>query len=1515
MIDLSGKQIKGYELRKLIGQGGFGSVYTAYQPLLDRQVAIKVIHPRYANHPEFIRQFEAEAQLVARLESLHIVPLYDYWRDPAGAYLVMRFFRGGNLRQQLIRGPWELPAIARLLDQIAAALTVAHRNGVVHQDVKPSNILADEDGNAYLSDFGIAKVVVEQHDSAEETISFGSPPYMSPEAIMRQPITHQADIYSLGIVLYELLTGRVPFIAPNTTAIIQKHINDPVPPLQFIHPDLPQALNLVMRRATAKAPDARYPDAVSLARDFRQVTGLGQMSSSILPVSLPDSLPEEVVSPERTAQFGEDESETLVLEAALKPDNPYKGLRPFEEADAPNFFGREKLIERLVNHLSGDGLRARFLAVVGPSGSGKSSVVHAGLLPALREGHVPKANRWFIVKLTPGDDPFGKLETALLGIALDPPPGLGDLLRADAHGLLRAVQQVMPDKKADLLLVVDQFEELFTQGDDESARALLLDSLAVALNDPESCLRVIITLRADFYDRPLLYPAFGDLLSESTEVVLPFTADELVRAIVRPAERVGLTVEKDLAAAMVAHVTEQPGALPLLQYSLTELFDLREGMTLTKRAYQASGGVVGALARRADDLYGQLDAGNQAAVRPLFLRLVAFGEDGERTRRRVRWAELTAVGEGSATVREVLNLFSKHRLLTFDHDPQTREPTVEIAHEALIERWDRLREWLDDSQEDLLVHRRLAAATLDWVRAKGESSYLATGARLGQFERLAESSVLALNEFELSYLAASIGLRQQLERRQRRFVAALVIFSIIAFIFAIFALDRENRATLARHEAERQAAISRSRELAITGLSNLDQPDLALLLSQEALNAADTFAARNSLLTILESYPDLERYLHGHSDRVASLAFSPDGRLLASGSWDGSIVLWEASTGRPLDRLTGHADAVTDLAFSPDGRLLASASFDWQVRLWPLSAAGEVQPSGVRILEGHTDWVSAVAFSPDGAQLASAGYDGLILLWTLTAEPLRSRRLADFSQHDFPEIFCLAFSPDGRLLVAGGNDGQFRFWDARTGQSSGDAIQHDQSIIGLAFSPNGLLLAAGDNNGEILLWELASREPIARLAASAPVFQQDQYSNVYDLAFSPDGRYLLSGGQDRTARLWDVATFQEIRVLTAHRSQVTSAAFCPQGACLATGDGDGTIIIWQAEALPLEARQLTGHEHPVSSVAFSPDGQRLASASSDALLSAGNTVRLWDASTGENLAVFVGQEGAVSDIAISPDGRWLAAGYASSAVSVWSLPATGAVTLDRPAHILTGHTNAVRSLDFSPDGRWLATGDDDGVIRRWDTATWEAGDAPLAGMGSLRAVAFSPDGRLLASGGMDAVVRLWDVAAGRLIGEPLAAHDGPVMSLAFSPDGERLVSGSRDSTIIVWDLAARQVVFRSSAQHGWVTALAFNPAGGILASGDEWGGVTLWDGETWRALGLPLAAQTDTVWSLAFSPDGQTLAAGSHDTTITLWTVDAASWEAAPCRIANRNFTAAEWARYFPATPFRETCPGLAPPS
>jgi len=227
MIDLSGKQIKGYELRKLIGQGGFGSVYTAYQPLLDRQVAIKVIHPRYANHPEFIRQFEAEAQLVARLESLHIVPLYDYWRDPAGAYLVMRFFRGGNLRQQLIRGPWELPAIARLLDQIAAALTVAHRNGVVHQDVKPSNILADEDGNAYLSDFGIAKVVVEQHDSAEETISFGSPPYMSPEAIMRQPITHQADIYSLGIVLYELLTGRVPFIAPNTTAIIQKHINAP----------------------------------------------------------------------------------------------------------------------------------------------------------------------------------------------------------------------------------------------------------------------------------------------------------------------------------------------------------------------------------------------------------------------------------------------------------------------------------------------------------------------------------------------------------------------------------------------------------------------------------------------------------------------------------------------------------------------------------------------------------------------------------------------------------------------------------------------------------------------------------------------------------------------------------------------------------------------------------------------------------------------------------------------------------------------------------------------------------------------------------------------------------------------------------------------------------------------------------------------------------------------------------------------------------------------------------------
>jgi hypothetical protein len=588
MSDLCGQIIRGYEIRAPVGAGGFGAVYRAYQPSVQREVAVKIILPQYANQPEFIRRFETEAHLVARLEHPHIVPLYDYWREPDGAYLVMRWLRGGSLRAALARGPWPVEAVARLLDQVAGALSVAHRQSIVHRDIKPDNILLDEDGHAYLTDFGIAKDIARSAGLTGEDVIAGSLAYIAPEQAQAQPVSPQTDIYSLGVTMYELLAGEHPFAHLSPTEQLLKHISEPLPCLHDKRPELPAALDDVIQRATAKDPGERFPQVSVLAAAFRTALETGAPIAPAEPI-------------------------VIDLAAPLDAPNPYKGLRAFQAADALDFFGRESLTQRLLARLGEKDNAARFLAVVGPSGCGKSSVVGAGLVPALWRGALPGSDQWFVVEMLPGAHPLEELEIGLLRIAARHPAGLMEQLRRDERGLLRAARLALPSDDSVLLLIIDQFEEIFTHAKTETAH--LLNLLLAAATDPRSPLRIVVTLRADFYDRPLMYPDFGELMRQRTEVVVPLTTDELERAITGPAERVGAVLEQGLVTAIIADVNEQPGALPLLQYALTELYVRREGHLLTRRAYESIGGVLGALGRRAEEVYAELDADNQAAFR------------------------------------------------------------------------------------------------------------------------------------------------------------------------------------------------------------------------------------------------------------------------------------------------------------------------------------------------------------------------------------------------------------------------------------------------------------------------------------------------------------------------------------------------------------------------------------------------------------------------------------------------------------------------------------------------------------------------------------------------------------------------------------------------------------------------------------------------------------------------------------------------------------------------------------
>ncbi len=795
-----GRPLRGYQIIERLGEGAFSIVYRGAQPSVGREVAIKQIRAELANRPEFIRRFETEAHLVARLEHPHIVPLYDFWREPDSAYLVMRLLRGGSLESALRSGPWDLDRTLAMTEDIGRALSVAHRGGVVHRDVKPANILLDDDGAAYLTDFGIALDAAEAADP-EAALSAGSPAYASPEQLRRQPVGPAADVHGLAIAVYESLTGQLPFPdEPTQAALLQRQLHDPIPSVRQARPDLPAALDGVLAQATAKAPEDRFQSIEEFLTALRQSTG--------------DRL--SAATPRRvgvgTAVSGE-------------ARNPYKGLRSFEEGDAGDFAGRSRLVDQLVEALRDN----RLVAVVGPSGSGKSSVVHAGLVPAVRGGGVAGSDRWFVTTLLPGPRPFEELETALLRVASERPPDLLGVLTSGPRGIARGIRQVVPLEDAQILLVIDQFEELFTLAPSEECTRFL-EALAVAVTEERPRLRVVLTLRADFYDRPLRHDAIGRLVKEATVAVLPLAADELDHAIVDPAHGVGTEFEPGLVSEIVADVADHPGALPMLQYALTELWERRVSDMMTRTAYRQLGGVSGALARRAEELYSQSDPEEQVAIRRLFGRLVNLGEGTGDTRRRVQRAEL-----GDGPVDAVIDQFGRARLLSFDRDPATREPTIEVAHEALIREWPRLREWLDEDRDGLRLHRHLTGAVAGWIAAQRDQGELYRGARLEAASDWASVHAADLNPEERDFLAASEQEARRTRDKERRQVrrlrgalAGVAVVAALAVIAGALALVQQRR-------ADDAAATAETRRLVADAAALVDQNrDVALLMAVEA---------------------------------------------------------------------------------------------------------------------------------------------------------------------------------------------------------------------------------------------------------------------------------------------------------------------------------------------------------------------------------------------------------------------------------------------------------------------------------------------------------------------------------------------------------------------------------------------------------------------------------------------------------------------------------------------------------
>lgn len=763
-----GSERRGYRFEQLLGEGGFGAVYRARQESVGREVAVKLILPEHANKAEFVRRFEAEARMVAALEHPHIVPLYDYWREPNGAFLVMRFLRGGSLHERLAKQPLNLQELLPVLRQLGDAMHAAHRGGVVHRDIKPANLLLDGDGNAYLADFGVAKSALIE-ESGDQV--FASVPYASPELLSGKEPVPATDIYAFGITIFELVAGKRPFRAATHQALVELQMFAPLPPLSESVPGIPPEVDRVLARACAKRVEDRYRDVRLFVEDLARAAQSARVAAPLAGLS-PDAatMAASAGADAATMAFapvGEAPTTTQPLGIDDR-DNPYLGLRAFSEADADNFFGRDSLIRRLLERMGESHDLSRFLAVIGASGSGKSSVVRAGVWPKLRRNGLPGSKNWFFVDLMPGTDPFQSLEEALLRVAVKPPRDLGSLLRSSPQGLLKAAERILPtDPGVELCMLIDQFEEVFTQVGDETERQRFLDALACAVLDAKSRLRVIITLRADFIEPAIAHADLGELLQQRGEYVLPFTPDELEQAITGPARRVGMVLDAGLADSIIEEVADQPGALPLMQFALSELFARREGLAMKQVAYQAIGGVRGALTQRADEVFRALDPAAQKQSRQMMLRLVTLGEGAEDTRRRESRVHLLALaGESRPAMEAALEAFGRSRLLNFDRDPFSRTPTVDVAHEALIRSWTRLRGWLAEARDELRASQRLQASAMEWQAAGRDPSFLVSGSKLEQLTLLQQSENVVLAPLEREYLEAALAARDAAARAE-----------------------------------------------------------------------------------------------------------------------------------------------------------------------------------------------------------------------------------------------------------------------------------------------------------------------------------------------------------------------------------------------------------------------------------------------------------------------------------------------------------------------------------------------------------------------------------------------------------------------------------------------------------------------------------------------------------------------------------------------------------------------------